>query len=369
MSALSRRSIPRPRLPTLAATLAMLALAGCALPPLRSESVPLASADPVFLDAIIDHAPASSRTGKGFLLLPDSGTPPFPAVVILHGAQGQGVQDWHYADLLTGAGYAAFAIDSFGPRGIDRTVADQTLVTEAQMMADAYAGLAALRKDPRIDPDRIAVLGFSKGGTAALYAALARVRDALAPDGHGFAAHVAYYPWCGLQPHAPLTTGAPVLVQMGRRDDVTPAALCEALVDELQREAPQALIDLVVYPQAEHAFDHPLLAGIELDVVGEIPAGCLVREEPPGTFVEQRSGERVTAATLKAVVKACSLPRGHAGGDRAAARQAEARTLAFLRAVLRPGPSHHAPPPPLPEEDEVAPHGPEARPASALRPS
>ncbi|MBX6321491.1 MAG: dienelactone hydrolase family protein, partial [Rhodospirillaceae bacterium] len=318
MSAGSRRSTPGARPRALSAALAVLVagvLGGCGLPPLRSETVQLASADPVFLDAIVDRTPASTRKGKGFLMLPRSGTPPFPAVVILHGAQGQGMQDWHYADVLTGAGFAALAIDSFGPRGIERTVADQTLVTEAQMMADAYAGLAALRRDSRIDPQRIAVLGFSKGGTAALYAALARVRDSLAPDGRGFAAHIAYYPWCGLQPRAPATTGAPVLIQIGKRDDVTPAALCEALVDELRRETPDALIDLVIYPQAEHAFDHPLLAELELDVVGEIPAGCLVREEPDGAFVEQRSGERVTASTLKAVVKACSLPRGHAGGD------------------------------------------------------
>jgi dienelactone hydrolase len=303
---------------------------------MRSESVRLASADPIFLDAIAERAPASHRDGRGYLMLPDGGVPPFPAVVILHGAQGQGTQDWHYADLLTGAGFAAFAVDSFGPRGIDRTIKDQTLVTETQMMADAYAALAALRGDRRIDPDRIAVLGFSKGGTAALYAALGRVRDSLDPGGAGFAAHVAYYPWCGLQPRMPATTGAPLLIQMGRQDDVTPAALCEQLVAELRREAPNALVDLVVYPHAAHAFDHPLLAGLELDVVGQIPAGCLVREEEPGRFVEQRSGALVTAATLKSILSACSRARGHAGGDREAADAAERRTLAFLRAMLPP---------------------------------
>ena len=44
-----------------------------------------------------------------------------------------------------------------------------------------------------------------------------------------FAAHAAFYPWCGLRPLDVTTTGAPVLIQMGDDDNVTPALRCAGI--------------------------------------------------------------------------------------------------------------------------------------------
>lgn len=309
--------------------MAML-LAACAAPPADSERLALASGDAPFIDALLDGAPRPPRAVSGHLLLPRMGAPPYAAVVLVHGAQGQGMQDWRYMRLFAERGFAVLAVDSFGPRGVDRTVTDQTLVSEASMLLDAYAALDALARDPRIDGERVALVGFSKGGTVALYAALERFRAALAPPGRRFAAHVAYYPWCGLRPLDLRGTGAPLLVQIGGLDDVTPARLCAELLAEMRAAAPDAAIALVVHPEAAHAFDHPLLGLVDLPVVGQVPGRCRIQEESPGRFVEQSSRLEVRGDTVKQVLAACSGDRATAGGDAEATAAADRWTLAWL---------------------------------------
>ena len=65
----------------------------------------------------------------------------------------------------------------------------------ASGVADAYAALDMLARHPRIDADRIAIVGFSFGGEVAhLTAFERRAHRVLAPGQRRFAAHVAYYP-------------------------------------------------------------------------------------------------------------------------------------------------------------------------------
>lgn len=124
-------------------------------------------------------------------MLPQSAAqhPPFPALVLLHTSNGQGAQDWLYAQRLRERGSRSCRVDA-----------------------------------------RIGVMGFSKGGIAALYAAFRPVTDAGSRDGRSFALHLAYYPWCGLRLRDPLTTGAPVLIQTGALDDLVPPQRCAGLI-------------------------------------------------------------------------------------------------------------------------------------------
>ena len=227
-----------------AVLLALLAplLAACAVPPGDSRPVALASRDFGFIDELGQAGAGRAREVDGRLFLPPTGAAPYPAVVLLHSSIGQGTQDWRTADVLRARGFAVLAIDSFGPRGVEKTIKDQTLVSEASMVADAYAGLAALSADPRIDGGRIAVMGFSKGGIAALYAGLETVRARMGVGARRFAAHVAYYPWCGVAFLDPRTTGAPILIELGARDEVAPPALCEAFAGEVRKADPAGLV-------------------------------------------------------------------------------------------------------------------------------
>jgi cephalosporin-C deacetylase-like acetyl esterase len=65
-------------------------------------------------------------------------------------------------------GISTFTMDSFAGRGIVSTVIDQSQLGRLNIILDVYRSLAVLAAHPRVDPTRIAVRGFSRGGQAAL---------------------------------------------------------------------------------------------------------------------------------------------------------------------------------------------------------
>ena len=91
----------------------------------------------------------------------------------MHGSGGMG-GNVDYSSQLTASGIATFAINYFTGRGIENTNADQGKLPPLAEIIDIYKALALLGKHPRIDPNRIAVMGFSRGAQAALYSSLLR---------------------------------------------------------------------------------------------------------------------------------------------------------------------------------------------------
>ena len=74
------------------------------------------------------------------------------------------------------------------------------------MVGDAYVGLGFFTQDPRIDHQRVALLGFVNWvASAALLADTVEARDTLAAkDSAAFRAFFAFSPYCNLE-----FTGAP----------------------------------------------------------------------------------------------------------------------------------------------------------------
>src|SRR3569833_308164 len=130
----------------------------------------------VSFDTLTFDHPAASKPARvnGTLHVPMQAVQPIPCMVLLTSSAGvQRHREHYYAQALNAAGVAAFIVDSFTGRGLRRTVADQTLVTAAQLEGDALAALALLRSDMRIDPTIIGVRGVAMGGGATLFAAIA----------------------------------------------------------------------------------------------------------------------------------------------------------------------------------------------------
>src|SRR5256885_3024239 len=117
----------------------------------------------------------------GELRLPRGTTDRFPMVILIHGSGGVSAATDRWAQDLNSVGVAAFILDSFTGRGIINTNADQSQLDSIAMMHDAFSALGKLATHPRIDPARIAVMGFSKGAAAAIYSSNDRFRTSYRP--------------------------------------------------------------------------------------------------------------------------------------------------------------------------------------------
>ena len=131
----------------------------------------------------------SSQPLMGYLARPDE-PGPHPAVIELHGCGGFRPMDVVVADVLKSFGYVALALDSLGEANVCEQNPGDGEFVEA---FDAYAALDWLAEQSYVDFNRVALLGFSMGGGAALDA----VEPSLIEDKESrhFRAAIAYYPW------------------------------------------------------------------------------------------------------------------------------------------------------------------------------
>jgi dienelactone hydrolase len=152
---------------------------------------------------------------------------PVAAMVII--SSSGGVLDFnegYYARELSERGVAVLVVDSFTPRGIHDTITNQLTVTSWHMENDAFAALGELQKDKRIAPDRIGIMGISKGGIVAQNSAFIGRRALRGTGAQEFALHVPIVPDCAGQFRDARTTGKPIFYMLAELDDADPAQLC-----------------------------------------------------------------------------------------------------------------------------------------------
>src|SRR5215469_15344302 len=143
-----------------------------------------------------------------------------PLVILLHGSGGVEENAAVWEKVFASMGVSTFAINSFTGRGIVSTVADQSQLGRLNMVLDLYRSLAVLAADPRIDPGRIAVMGFSRGGQATLYASLKRFHTMWNPSGIDPAVYIALYAPCiTTYINDTRVTDHPIRIFHGRSDD------------------------------------------------------------------------------------------------------------------------------------------------------
>ena len=181
-----------------------------------------------------------------------SGDGTFPAVVLLHPCRSQLPIDTQRRDAerYTALGYAVLAVDSLGARGVNEGCAGGGASVDGVM--DAYGALLHLATLPFIDPDRIAVVGYSFGASIALSAVEFDGPERLFD--RQFVAAIAYSPFCPEK----LAVSVPTLILAGALDDWSPIRFCQQMMS--RRTGLGATMKLVVYPQTRHAFNLPLPA-------------------------------------------------------------------------------------------------------------
>jgi len=212
------------------------------------------AAEPVTFPASRGYT-AAQVTLRADLFRPH-GDGPFPAVVLMHGCGG-----WQpavrftmnsYAQYLTERGFVVLNLDSFGPRrrggGMVCESFDQLAQARDYRTHDAHDALRYLQDQDFVDTSKVFLMGQSNGGSVAIHVAQGSGPHGSVP-GNGYAAVVAFYPWCGAFGSRQVKLATPLLVLGGERDDWVPATECKGV------RSTGAPLELVIYPEAAHSFD------------------------------------------------------------------------------------------------------------------
>jgi dienelactone hydrolase len=211
---------------------------------------------------------------SGHLGRPDGGGR-FAAIVMLHGCTGISPSNVRWASKFVAWGYVVLLVDSFGPRSESNVCKDPlTIVSMDTRSFDAHGALAYLRTMSFVDPDRIAVAGWSHGGNATL--------TAMNPSGvtsrleQRFTAAIAFYPYC-----LGGTIGAPTLILVGDSDEWVPHKQCEGKKNT----------ELIVYPDTYHGFDaEEWVEGITVEGMNGVQYRLLYNKQAHENAID-RAGE------------------------------------------------------------------------------
>jgi len=190
---------------------------------------------------------------EGYLAYDDAKPGKKPGVVVVHDWMGMGPYVKMRTEQLAGLGYIAFAADIYGKnvRPKDAKQASEQVGKfkgdRPLLRARAQAALDVLKKDPRVDPTKLAAMGYCFGGTTSLE---------LARSGADVKGVVSF--------HGSLATPTPddakqikgrVLVLHGADDPHVPLAEVNAFEDEMRKAGVDWV--LVKYSGAVHAFTEP----------------------------------------------------------------------------------------------------------------
>lgn len=272
----------------------------------------------------------------GHLFLP-AGADKVPAVILIHGSGGVYPALLEYwAKQFNGAGMAAFVIDMFGPRGVGSTADDQSQVPFSADVADSFAALRLLATHPRIDRQRIAVMGFSRGGTAVLRSAVERlIASQKLPDGLRYAAFIPTYAGgCSnifrLVVRPGVFSKAPMLFIHGTADDYTPIQPCQDYADRIR--AAGTPVEFVAIEGAHHKFDSDDTRRHFLAQASKTSADCPIEVDIDNfQAFDRQTGARLQGEAYNTALKNCRAMGANVEGNKKARDQAAEAALSFLK--------------------------------------
>jgi len=258
-----------------------------------------------------------------------AGSGRLPLVMLQHGSGGLGGNVEMWTREFNAMGISTFALDGFTGRGLTAVNTNQALLGRLNFILDNYRALGILAKHPRVDPQRIAMMGFSRGGQAALYASLKRFNTLWNKSGTEFAAYIPFYPDCATTFVSDVEVAdRPIRIFGGAQDDYNPVALCKSYVERLHNAGKN--VELTVYPTASHAFDNPLGAVPPAEVKGgQTVRHCSIREEPEGLLINASSRQPFSYKDP------CVELNPHVGYDAAATAAAKKSVEEFVATVFK----------------------------------
>jgi dienelactone hydrolase len=196
---------------------------------------------------------AGGVTLKGYLAHNSDIKGKAPGILVVH--EWWGLNDYarKRARMLAGLGYTALAVDMYG-EGKQAMHPDDAGKFSTEVMthfdtakARFLAGEEFLKKQPTVDPDRIAAIGYCFGGGVVLNMARQGADLKGVVSFHGMLAPV--------KPAEPGMVKARILVLHGAEDKFSTPEQIAAFKDEMKK----AGVDyrFIVYPGAMHSFTNP----------------------------------------------------------------------------------------------------------------
>lgn len=231
--------------------------------------------DLVFPEAVTPLAEAN--TPRMMLLRPE-GEGPFPAVALAHQCGGlifnksnPNAVNWSmlgWAKSFVQNGYVTLLVDYMDPRGAKSLCSGpENGVTYGRSVKDFMQSAEHLRKQPDVDPDRVAMVGFSQGAIIAFLSNSKDVREKM-NAGRAFNAYVSYYPLCGYSRNGVGNFAGelvqddmdrPHLVFTGGLDNETPFEDCQKRLNPMIEKGKP--ITYKHFDKATHCFDCKSLNG------------------------------------------------------------------------------------------------------------
>ena len=252
-----------------------------------------------------------------------------PVVVMMHGSSGVSPTTEAWVHQFNAMGISTFVIDGLSGRALTTVSTNQALLGRLNFILDIYRSLDVLAKHPRVDPDRIVLMGFSRGGQAALYASLDRFHKLWNKSGIRFAGYIPFYPDCSTT-YLTETEVAdrPIRIFHGALDDYDPAASCKAYVARLKQAGRDAV--LTEYPDSQHGFDAGLLGidNVTVSADAQTTRHCHISEGEGGVLMDAETSAPFTYKD------ACIELNPHVGGNPRTAEEARQAVRDFLRELF-----------------------------------
>ena len=192
-----------------------------------------------------------NKTFKGYLAWDDSFPGKRPGILVVHEFWGLNDYAKSRADQLAKLGYVAFAADMFGDGKVAshpddaKSMAKEATANLADWVGRAQAGLDTLRRQPKVDPNKLAAIGYCFGGATALQLAFSGSDIKLAASFHGSLP----------VPESAAKVRGEILVFHGGSDAFISAETIQNFRAKL--DAAKVNYRFIVYPGAVHGFSVP----------------------------------------------------------------------------------------------------------------
>jgi dienelactone hydrolase len=252
-----------------------------------------------------------------------------PVIFLVHGSSGIGANVEYWSNHFLSEGYATFSLDGFTGRGLTVVGPNQALLGRLNLILDSYRAMEILAKHPRLDSSKFVMMGFSRGGQAALFASVDRFNKQWNKSGTVFAAHIPFYADCVTTYIGDdKTTGKPIRLHHGKADDYNPIGVCKTYVNKLKAGKQDA--ELFEYDFGPHAFDSPL--GAVPPVVSknaQTVRACNIVEKTEGILVNMQTNQEFKYSD------ACVQLDPHVGRDDDATQKSTREIDAFLAKIFK----------------------------------